>query len=286
MRWVVAVLGLAACGSSGKQPDASFDAAPRCNPSAPFGTPAPVGGLDTNLDEQGARLTPDELTVVFARSRANGTSDLYMATRAAAGDGFDAPQLLGTVNSVNSELWPTLSPDALLMLFDSDRATTKFHVFTTRRDSAAAAFGPPAASAALADGDDQPMLANGSALYFTSATRTGLGMGDIWRVDIDSTGAAGTPAAVIGDINSAADETAPAVTADERVMAFSRMGDVYVASRSSPADGFGTATAIDGLADPAAREAPTWISPDGCHLYVQSDTAGGMGGIDLYMASR
>jgi hypothetical protein len=281
-----ALVVLAACGSSGHKPDATVDAGPRCMPTAAFGAPVPVAGLDTTFDDQGARLTADELTVVFARSRANGTSDLYMATRATIADAFGEPMLLGTVNSVNSELWPTLSPDTLLLLFDSDRATTKFHVFITRRTDAAATFGPPAASVALADGDDQPLLANGAALYFTSSVRTGLGMGDIWRVDIDSTGAAGTPAAVIGDINSAADETAPAVTADERVMAFSRTGDVYLASRSSPADGFGTATAVAGLADPAAREAPTWISPDGCHLYVQSDTAGGMGGIDLYMASR
>src|SRR4051812_4811948 len=246
----------------------------------------PVAGLDSTFDDQGARFTPDELTVVFARSRAAGTSDLYMATRATLGDAFGDPMLLGTVNSVNSELWPTLSPDTLLMLFDSDRATTKFHVFATKRASADATFGPPAASVALADGDAEPLLANAAALYFTSSARMGLGMGDIYRVDIDSTGATGTPAAVIGDVNSAADEAAPAVTADERVMAFARDGDVYLASRSSPADGFGTAAAIAGLADPAAHETPTWISPDGCHLYVQSDAAGGMGGIDLYVASR
>ncbi len=107
-----------------------------------------------------------------------------------------------------------------------------------------------------------------------------------WRVDIDATGATGTPAAVIGGINSAGNETAPAVTADERVMAFARDGDIYLASRSSPSDGFGTATAVDGLATMGVNEAPTWISPDGCHLYVQSDAMGGMGGIDLYMAAR
>lgn len=281
-----ALVVLAACGSSGHKPDATVDAGPRCMPTAAFGAPVPVAGLDTTFDDQGARLTADELTVVFARSRANGTSDLYMATRATIADGFGEPMLLGTVNSVNSELWPTLSPDTLLLLFDSDRATTKFHVFITRRTDAAATFGPPAASVALADGDDQPLLANGAALYFTSSVRTGLGMGDIWRVDIDSTGTTGTPAAVIGDVNSAGNEAAPAVTADELVMAFARDADIYITSRSSAADGFGTATAIAGLSDPVAHEAPTWISPDGCHLYVQSDAAGGMGGIDLYMAAR
>ena len=282
-RWV---LVLVACGGGSKNPDAAIDAGPRCTATAPFGAPMPIASLNSDLDDQGARLTPDELTVVFARSRSNGTSDLYLATRAAVTDPFGTPSLLGTVNSVNSEQWPTLSPNALLMLFDSNRGTNMFHVYLTKRSDTASPFGPPMASVALADGDAEPFLANAGALYFSSSTRTGLGGGDIWRVDIDSTGATGTPAAVIGDVNGSGDERAPAVTADERVMAFSRGSDVYLASRSSPSDGFGTASPVDGLADPAVREAPTWISPDGCHLYVQSDAGGGSGGLDLYMAAR
>jgi hypothetical protein len=279
------LLLLAACGGGGgDKPDAP--AGPRCDPAAPFGAPTPVAGLDSELDDQGARLTPDELTVVFARARTNGTTDLYMASRATIDAAFDTPALLGTINSVNSELWPTLSPDALLLLFDTNRATQTYHVYISKRGSADAAFGPPTASVALADGDAQPLLANATALYFASSTRPGLGMGDIWRVDIDSTGATGMPAAVIGDVNSAGNEAAPAATADERVMAFARDGDIYLTSRSSTSDGFGTAMPIAGLAEMDVNEAPTWISPDGCHLYMQSDAAGGMGGLDLYMASR
>lgn len=280
------VVLLAACGGGGNKPDAAIDAGPRCDATAPFGAPVPVAGLDSDLDDQGARLSPDERTVVFARARTNGSTDLYLATRASADAAFDAPMLLGTVNSVNSEIWPTLSPDGLLLLFDSNRATQTFHVYISKRATADAAFGPPAASVALADGDAQPLLANATSLYFASGTRPGLGLGDIWRADIDSTGATGTPAAVIGDVNSAGNEAAPAVTADERVMAFARDGDVYLAARSSPADGFGTAAPVDGLAQVGVNEAPTWISPDGCHLYVQSDAPGGLGGLDLYVASR
>ena len=280
------LLLLAACGGGGGTPDAVVDAGPRCDPAAAFGAPVPVAGLDSDLDDQGARFTPDELTVVFARARTSGTTDLYLASRPTIDAAFDTPTLLGTVNSVNSELWPTLSADALLLLFDTNRATQTYHVYLSTRATADAAFGPPTAAVALADGDAQPLLANATSLYFASATRPGLGMGDIWRADIDSTGATGTPAAVIGDVNSAANEAAPAVTADERVIAFARDGDIYLASRSSPSDGFGTATPIDGLAQMGVNEAPTWISPDGCHLYVQSDAPGGMGGLDLYMATR
>jgi Tol biopolymer transport system component len=280
------VVIFAACGGGAGTRDAPHDAGPRCDVTAAFGAPMPVAGLESNLDDQGARLSPDELTVVFARARTSGTTDLYLATRPSIDAAFDTPMLLGTVNSVNSELWPTLSPDVQLLLFDSDRATQRFHIFVSKRASTDAAFGPPTAAVALADGDAQPLLANGTSLYFASSMRAGLGMGDIWRADIDATGATGTPAAVIGDVNSAANEAAPAVTADERVMAFARNGDVYLASRSSPSDGFGTAAPVAGLAEMGVSEAPTWISPDGCHLYVQSDAPGGMGGLDLYMAAR
>ena len=74
------LLLLAACGSSGHKPDAMIDAGPRCMPTAPFGAPVPVAGLDSTFDDQGARLTADELTVVFARSRTSGTSDPGQST--------------------------------------------------------------------------------------------------------------------------------------------------------------------------------------------------------------
>jgi hypothetical protein len=246
----------------------------------------PVAGLNSPLDDGGARLTPDELTVVFSQKRSNGTTDLYLATRASDDAAFDTPMLLGTVNSVSSELWPTLSPDALRLLFDSDRTTNKSRVYSSNRADVMSAFGPPSLVFALNDGDSEPMIANSLSLYFTSNMRGGLGMGDIFRSVIDSTGTYGTPAAVIGGVNSAGDEVAPAVTADELFIAFARDNDIYLALRSSPQDGFGPATPIAGLATPSANEAPTWFSPDACHLYLQSDAAGGAGGLDIYMASR
>ena len=34
------------------------------------------------------------------------------------------------------------------------------------------------------------------------------------------------------------------------------------------------------------QDAPNWLSPDGCVLYMESERPGGAGDIDLYRAQR
>jgi Tol biopolymer transport system component len=288
---------VAACGSDPATPDARPDVVTaRCDASAPFQTPVPVGGLNSTSDDTAARFSSDELEVVFARRTGAGTGlyDLYTATRTARDQAFGTPMLLATVNSVNSEAWPTISPDGLLLVFESDRGSTpqNWHIYSSKRATVADAFGPPAAAPALVDLEQTPFLATGRSLYFISAVRSGgPGMYDVWRTEIDSTGATATPTLVMGGVNSPDAEVTPALTPDELRIFFRRTvgaeQDVYTASRASTTDAFGEATPVPGLATPGLNEIPTWISPDGCNLYVQLVAApGGMGGDDLYVARR
>jgi len=283
----------AACGSS-SHPKPDAPAPPRCDPTAAFGTPAPVGGLDTAGDELAARLTPDELVVVFAYASApGGKLDIYTATRASTTDSFGAPTPIGAVNSVYDDSSPTLSPDQLLLVFDSDRgANGMSHVYASARAAAAATFGPPVEAIALSDGEDHPLLANGTTLYFASAVRAGVGMHDLWRAPIDDSGAVGTPMQVPGAaINTADDEDDPVVTADELALFFVRTtaaagAGVYAATRPTAAADFGEPALVTGLAPTSATAVPSWISPDQCDLYFTSDMAGGAGGQDVYVVTR
>lgn len=294
MRRAVLVF-LVACGSDPAPPDARPDVLqPRCDPAMPFAAPEPVGGLNSPNDDVSARLSADELTVAFSRRTAAGSGfyDMYSATRTARDLPFDPPTLLATVNSVNSETWPTLSPSGLLLAFESDRSTGKAHIYTSVRATIADKFSAPTAAAALMDNEHHPYLATDRALYFSSALRTG-GQGklDIWRSEIDATGVISEPTTVLGGINTPEDEVTPTLTEDELRMFFRRtVGtelDIYTASRSSTSDGFGAATAVPGLAEPGINEIPTWISPDGCSLYVEiANAANGMGGSDLFVARR
>jgi Tol biopolymer transport system component len=288
--WIIVVA--AACGDDGATPDARPDVlVQRCEQSAPFQAPAPVAGLNTTMDDVSARLTPDELTVVFARRATNGLYDMYTASRASSNDGFGTPTLLATVNSINSELYPTLSPDGLLLVFDSDRGTNVQRVWVSKRASTSDNFGAATAAVALMEKETQPMLANGRALYFTSDARMpATGMRDIWRTEIDSTGATSVPTGVLGGVNTAADELSPTVTTDELKMFFARKtgaeSDVYLASRVATSGPFGDASPVLGLAVTGVDETPSWIAPDGCALYLHMTAPGGMGGADIYVAKR
>lgn len=281
---------LVACNDEAPTPDAMPDAAPRCDPSAPFGPPEPVLGLNTPDDDVCARLSPDELTIVFTRRRPDSPYDLFTASRPSREAPFENVALLATVNSINNDLWPTVTPDGLLLMFDSDRTTGVSHIYASRRASTDERFGSAMPAPALMDGDRHPMLANGRALYFSSATRDGLGAGDIYRVEVDSTGATSMPMTVVGGVNTVDNELAPAVREDELAIFFYRLvdgePDIYMATRSTPQDGFGPASLVPGLAPMGANEVPNWISPDGCTLYFHSDKPDGAGGEDLYVARR
>lgn len=290
MRAVALVL-LVACGSDPAMPDARPDVVlPRCDPDAAFQAPVPVAGLNTADDDASARLSPDELFVVFARRKPGGPFDLYAASRASRDAAFDAPALLATVNSINSDLWPSISPSGLLLVLDSTRSTGITHVHVSRRGDTTSPFGPASAAPALMDREQHPLLANDRALYFSSTRTGGQGLHDIWRTEIDSTGATSAPAPVLGGINTPDEEMTPAVTADELHVFFRRTTaaehDVFTASRTTTADGFGAALTVPVLAMPGIDEAPTWISADGCSLYVQSNDPGGSGGLDIWVARR
>ncbi len=269
------------------------DAPPRCDPTSPFAAPVAVTELNTSLDDASARLSEDELTIMFARRQTGGIWDLYQATRTARDAPFGAPELLATVNSVNSELWPTLSPDGLTLLFDSDRGqpgTYRIHV--ARRASTAERFSGAAPLAGLLDREIHAYFANASAVYFSSPStaRPGEGGSDIWRVGVNGDGTLSAPAAIIGGINTSNEEVTPALTPDELRMYFRRTvmnePDIYAAQRSTTNDGWGAAMPVLEVSVMGVNEVPTWISPDNCTLYLFSDASGGAGGFDLYVAYR
>jgi WD40 repeat protein len=287
-----ALVIVAACGGGTTQADAPIDVvARRCDPAAPFKAPVPLPTLESDHDDVCARLTADELTIVFARRNNDMTYDLYMSTRARIEDAFAAPQILGAVNSIYSDVWPAISADGTSLYFDSDRLVPgTFHVWVSRRASPVAPWGPPTEEMGLLDGDFHSYLTtDGRALYFASAMRMGAGASDIFRAQRDAAGVLALPVAVVGGVDTTANEIAPAVTADELHIFFERDGtdgDVFTASRSAITDGFGVATPVDGLDVAGVTEGPTWVSPDGCHLYFHSTAPGGAGGVDLYVATR
>lgn len=298
----VAAAVLSGCGEDPPPIDAAVDAAPRCNVTKPFGEPELLDSLNSDFDDATPRLFPDELGIVFARRSAAGNYDLWTATRTSRDEPFGAPSLITSVNSVNSDLWPSQSADGLTLIFDADRTTPNvFRIWMSTRASVSQPFGPPALRPELMNNEFHGILANDRALYFASTARPGEGKADIWRADVSVTNTIGQPIALVGGVNTDEEEVAPALTPDERTIVFRRSTttpavppatmdtveyDVYIATRSTPQDGFGPSSKIDTLALPNITETPGWISPDSCAVYGHFNAPGGPGGTNLYVVKR
>ena len=300
-------LGLAAvlasaCGDDGGAADAAVDAAPRCNTIRPFGPPTLLDTLNSDLDDATPRLSPDELGIVFSRRSSAGNYDLWTASRASIAEPFGAPSLMTTVNSISSDSWPSQSSDGLTLIFDADRSTPgTFRIWLSTRASTSVPFGPPAIRPELGNNEFHGILANDRALYFASTARPGLGAADLWRAEVSATNTVGTPVALVGGVNTAEEEVAPALTPDERTIFFRRSTttpgptpadpatveyDVYTATRSTPQDGFGPSSKVDSLSLAGVVETPGWISPDNCALYGFTSGGGAPGRQNLFVAVR
>jgi hypothetical protein len=96
----------------------------------------------------------------------------------------------------------------------------------------------------------------------------------------------GTPQKVPG-INTSASEDDPTLTGDMLEIYFDRDGDIYVATRSSVTDAWGTAQLVTELSTADAESNPE-VLPDGLTIFISSDRphAAALGVHDIYVATR
>ncbi len=280
---------LAAC--SGSEAPATVDARPaidappqaRCNPTQPFSTPVPLTALNGPTDEMAARLSPDELTVMFGRTDAtSGKWDIFQATRSAKSGTFGAPEVVGPLNTIYNDIWPTTTPDGKTLFLTTDRDNNVYGIWTSHRGAVGDDWATPTQVTSLAMAVFDPYVANDHSLYVHIG-------GVIQHVAIAADGTLGMPAPVIGGVNDPMNPSVtPIVTPDELHIYFGRqLGtnyDIYEASRSTTNDGFGVATPVPGLANATYNELPSWISADGCELYLSTNQ--GVTKSDLYVATR
>ncbi len=293
-RWAAVGLVMAACGDDAPAIDAPIDPGPRCDPMGAFGPPELIASLSTALDDTAIRLSADELDAYFAR-RTGTLFDLWTARRTSIDEPFEPATLMTSVNSVNNEVWPALSPDGLTLFFDADRTTPgTYRMWSSTRSSTTVPFGPPSPRAELMPGELHAALPTDRALYFASGARMGVGGADIWRAEISDSGVIAMPVALVGGVNTATDEVTPAVTADERQLFFRRTtgmamaleDDIYLASRSTAQDGWGPAAPVPTVAVAGVSETVGWVAPDGCNLYFHAAIAGGPALNNLYVVKR
>ena len=122
--------------------------ATRTMASGMFSTPMmmPVVNAGSSFSDIDPWISADGTRLVFASDRNNTTpqNDLFEATRPGISDDFSTPALLGTLQSGQNDVSPTLSADGLDIYFASQRGGVGgFDVYTAHRDQIDADFGPP-----------------------------------------------------------------------------------------------------------------------------------------------
>jgi hypothetical protein len=297
---VVAIATACACGSikGDREIDASTDVpidaldTRRCNLASPFGAPVAITEINTAEHEEGAYLSPDELTMYFSSTRAGtlGGFDIFMATRQTRTEQWrNIVTVTGVNTSAANERFPMVTSDGFTM-YATVGGIPNYDVGVATRKSKATAFSSLAVAATInsASNDESgTILPDHSAIWFSSNYS---GNYELYRAPRGSEQFE-NPLLVSGTSinNPTATDSSPVVTPDELTLFFlsNRAGgvgsyDVWAAKRTSVANGFDAPVNLQTV-NTATVDVPTWVSADGCVLYVTRDLAGMY---DLYVATR
>ncbi len=282
--------------------DAGVDAAPECNPLSPFTDIAPLAGVNTPDGEDGARMSPDELTLYFGRIGGGTRFDLYVATRPDRSSAFgNVTPITGANDPAADDDHPSVGGGSLI--FSSSRGSAGIERVWSSPLAADGGFGLPTELTTIgAPGDLTTfpfVLPNGLHLYYVTARPNDPGLA-IWHATRTTTTAAFGNASNVAELNMPVGSPPyldgnPAVTADDRTIYFTSYRptadagstgfNIFMAKRPSAAAGFATPVEVTEL-NTAAEEWPTWISADGCRILFISDRQGSMASRDIWQAHR
>jgi hypothetical protein len=281
-----------------------------CDLAAPFQTPTPLSLNVGNEIDQTARLTPDELVIYYQASIDAGSTmslgdagdaaslQLYTSTRNHISDPWSARNPLPSdINGVGRVSDPSVSGDNLQIYFSTSSsagdAGPAISIYTSTRASTASSVAGAAAvvfGGVTFSNTTQPyVLSNNLTIYFRGVA-TGSTANAIFRAtrgSISSSFVIDTSStAALSTVNATAGVSLPVVTEDELTIYFTSgtggARNVSVATRASTNDPFGPVSEVGELNGYSIDEG-SWISEDGCRLYLSSNADGNT---HLYVATK
>jgi hypothetical protein len=260
-------------------------AAQPCDPGTPFGSPSVVVTSPTGVN---ARLSGDELELVFEAGDNSKTPQVWRASRLERTAGFRPGALLvPPIASPGGGADPDVSLDGLTLVFASGRSQSggwPRDIFLATRGTRAADFGPPGAVTEINSpsfDEAAPYLEPGNAhLWFMRDSKT------IWIAP--RSGDTFVQPAEVKDLNALGAVGFPVPSDDGMYIYFSLQdqagsSDVWLAWRTLPGGPFANARPVPELNSPG-KDSPNWLSPDGCRIYLTSAPDGGS--LQLYVAER
>lgn len=284
--------------TSGDSGDSTTASIPSCNDGPTptnelaFGAPVPLPGVNTNVSEENAWLSHDELTIWITSIHPEGVGgyDVFRATRKDVSEPFGPVAVLPGVNTTANDERPALTADLLTLYCGSNNvlSTGSFDIMAATRDSTLVDFGAlaPVANINTIGSESAPYVtADGTELYFASDRS---GVGDIYHTELGIDGSFEPPMPV-GELNLPDfSEGDPVLSADGLTIFFTSYrdgsSDIFVATRSTRDDGFGAPVSLAEV-NTDDLEWPVWLSDDNCRLVFSSNRPGA-GNYDLWIAER
>ncbi len=163
--------------------------------------------VNSPCQESHSCISPDGLELFFSeeveeltRPGGCGGADLWVTRRAARSNQWGEPVNLGsTINSAYSDARPSISPDGLLLFFDSKRpgGYGNFDLWVTRRPAIDAPWKEPVNLGPVVNTPSIEECArisvDGSTLYWDSGRPGGYGDNDMWQATVIGLGSAFDP---------------------------------------------------------------------------------------------
>jgi hypothetical protein len=257
----------------------------RCDPTKEFGTPVLMADLSTSGDDTGFTMTRDELLAFVVRQPGQ---TLMQATRTNVNGPFDAPVTTG-LDDVNGsaalKFDPTISPDGLTLYFAAVATDGARTIHAAARDTRAAAFDyhGVVTSGGLLPETRSPHLSTGATRFYWTGPGTAPATSSLHQTPWSRGPYPGrfNAGALVGT-----NMERPVVSGDDLTLYYTvGDSDVFRSTRSTTSDSFTPGQIVSALST-ASREAPLYLTRDNCVLVLKSDRPGGLGGFDLYMATR
>lgn len=249
--------------------------------------------INTPDDEYFPKLTADGKTMIFTR-KTHEQENFFQSHSQSPTQWETAELLVGEINSPHyNEGAHSISPDGNHLYFtgcNRPEGLGSCDIYVSRRIGDR--WGSPknlGAPINTSGWEAQPALsADGQTLYFVSNRQGGYGGYDLWSSQLESDGQWGTPVNLGPNINTAFDESAPFVHADDHTLYFASNGwrgfgdkDIFVSTKDSL--GIWQTPVNMGFPINDHSEQSAWsISMNGIQAYYSSRTKGGKGGLDIY----
>lgn len=290
-------VGQGTSGTSGTSGTVGSGSVPKCTLTKPFAAPIPINGkVNTSAHETAPSLTADELTMFFQRTVGADGGNILQSTRASVNDPWGDPVELTELAQSGVDYSPAVTGDGLELVWAemaSGPNPTKLKIAT--RATAAEKFSnvrvlDAVSNAASADDTAPSLSADGKELFFTS-TRVG-GARHLFHSVVGGDALTFQAPQILNELASGqATDAQLAMTADGLTIYFAseRPGglgnaDVWTATRSTRVGNFSAPVHVADPINSASYDWPTWLSPDGCRLYMSVLPVDGAG--DIVVATR